>query len=238
MLWLELANIIFWILLALYIKNYLPSYFGKKGENLATKEDIEEITRLTEEVQNIFKREFEEYKKDRSFKYEYFYEQFSNLYTVLYSIIIQSEYVRDFIKLIDGTSWDFDTVPFIELHKEKYSQNTRINGKDKVVMAETTITTDGVTEFNKKAIADIIVENGKFASQRLLKLAVAYRFVHQNYGQMYKENELVEIANDQEIVLIKEIVLCIVQEYNLLRKELKLGYVEEELNTGLFKSVL
>lgn len=44
------------ILIAVYvfyrlIKNYVPSYFDEKGKNLATKQDIAEITRKTEEVQ-------------------------------------------------------------------------------------------------------------------------------------------------------------------------------------------
>lgn len=38
-------------LIGLFVKNYLPSYMDEKGKNLATKEDIEEITRKTEEVQ-------------------------------------------------------------------------------------------------------------------------------------------------------------------------------------------
>ena len=41
--------------LGLFIKNFFPSYMDKKGENLATKEDIAEITRRTEEVQKEFK---------------------------------------------------------------------------------------------------------------------------------------------------------------------------------------
>ena len=38
----------------LFTKNYLPTYMDKKGENLATKEDVEEITKLTEKVQKEF----------------------------------------------------------------------------------------------------------------------------------------------------------------------------------------
>lgn len=34
----------------LFTKHYLPTYMDKKGENLATKEDVEEITKLTEQV--------------------------------------------------------------------------------------------------------------------------------------------------------------------------------------------
>ncbi|HWN95370.1 MAG TPA: hypothetical protein VNT99_10090 [Methylomirabilota bacterium] len=38
------------VALGFILKNYLPSYFAEKGRNLATKEDIEEITRRIEEV--------------------------------------------------------------------------------------------------------------------------------------------------------------------------------------------
>lgn len=49
----EFASIVAVFLLGLFTKNYLPSYMEKKGENLATKEDVKEITRRTEEVQQL-----------------------------------------------------------------------------------------------------------------------------------------------------------------------------------------
>lgn len=51
---LVVINVVLTILLGLFIKNYLPSYMDEKGKNLATKEDIQEITRKTEEVQKEF----------------------------------------------------------------------------------------------------------------------------------------------------------------------------------------
>lgn len=61
-----MAILIFEVLLAvavfligLFVKNYLPSYMDEKGKNLATKEDIEGITRKTEEVQQEFREGFE-----------------------------------------------------------------------------------------------------------------------------------------------------------------------------------
>ncbi len=56
-------------LIGLFTKNYLPSYMDKKGENLATKEDIEVIMRKTEAVQKKFKEQFEIFSSDVSFKY-------------------------------------------------------------------------------------------------------------------------------------------------------------------------
>lgn len=38
------------IIMGLFIKHFLPSYINKKGENLATKEDIEDITKKIESV--------------------------------------------------------------------------------------------------------------------------------------------------------------------------------------------
>lgn len=52
--WIQIIiNVVLIFLLGLFIKNYLPSYMNEKGKNLATKEDIQEITRKTEEVQNL-----------------------------------------------------------------------------------------------------------------------------------------------------------------------------------------
>lgn len=86
-------------LIGLFVKNYLPSYMDEKGKNLATKEDIEEITRKTEEVQQEFREGFELFSNDVKFKYDFFYKQYSELYCKLYAIIIQSEYVRHHILL-------------------------------------------------------------------------------------------------------------------------------------------
>ncbi|AGR77093.1 hypothetical protein A7H1H_0784 [Aliarcobacter butzleri 7h1h] len=38
------------VIISLILNKYLPSYFGEKGKNLATKEDIEEITSKVEKV--------------------------------------------------------------------------------------------------------------------------------------------------------------------------------------------
>ncbi|GLO25400.1 hypothetical protein [Pseudomonas putida] len=43
-------------------RNYLPSYMGEKGKNLATKEDIEVITSKIESVKVEYSKQFEDYK--------------------------------------------------------------------------------------------------------------------------------------------------------------------------------
>lgn len=46
----EFVNLVGLVVLGFVIKDYLPSYFTEKGRNLATKEDIAEITRKIEAV--------------------------------------------------------------------------------------------------------------------------------------------------------------------------------------------
>ena len=82
----------------------IPSYMEEKGKNLATKQDVEEITRKTEQVEKEFKEAFELFSSDIKFKYEYIYKQYSELYCKLYAIIVQSEYVRHYIRLSNNLS--------------------------------------------------------------------------------------------------------------------------------------
>ncbi len=51
----------------LIVDRFLPSYFSKKGENLATKEDIGKITSEIEKVKNIFKDQYDLSKTEREF---------------------------------------------------------------------------------------------------------------------------------------------------------------------------
>ena len=224
-----------------YVLNYfLPAYFGKKGENLATKEDIERITHLTETVQDDFRRGFEDYSKDRSFKYQYYYDQFRELYTKLYSIIAQSEYLRRFFRLHDGSEFDFDVAPFIEIQRGKQkTQMIKIDNKKGTSVVENNIAEirDELSESNKIAMAQMIIEKGEYASKKLLKLAVAYRFVHKHYAGTDPTSDAVETANDEETLLIEEIIISVVKEYNFLRRELKLDYIESELKTGMFDNI-
>ena len=46
----------------LFLKHHLPSYMAKKGENLATKEDVAEITRLVEATREPFATAIEAFK--------------------------------------------------------------------------------------------------------------------------------------------------------------------------------
>lgn len=71
-----------------------------------------------------------------------------------------------------------------------------------------------------------------------MKLAVAYRFAADHYSENGSGGsiDVKDIADEEEFRMIKDIVVAIVQDYNLLRKELKLDYNENEIKTGVFQN--
>lgn len=236
--WLYIIlEIVLVFLLGLFIKNFLPSYMEEKGKNLATKEDIETITRKTEEVQREFKEGFEIFSSDVRFKYDFYFKQYSELYSKLYGIIMQSEYVRRFIKINDGKEISFDESPFIQvspIHKVTQSMKL-VEGQPVTVQQKKEEIITPISEFNKEQLCEYIVANAEYATQKLLKIAVAYRFANHYYAGNpdAKNASCQEAANEEEFRLIKEMVCCIVSEYNYFRKELKMEYNEDELNTGI-----
>lgn len=234
---LEILIAIAVFLIGLLTKNYLPSYMDEKGKNLATKEDIEEITRKTEGIQQEFRKGFEMFSNDVKFKYDFFYKQYSELYCKLYAIVIQSEYVRHFIELTDKKVISFEDAPFLEItptHKETKTCNIGGENGSSVTRKTEEIETS-ISQFNKKELCDYIIDNGSLASQKLLKLAVAYRFAADHYSGNGSGGSLDinEVADEEEFRMIKDIVVAIVKDYNLLRKELKLDYNENEMKTGI-----
>ncbi|MDI5950272.1 hypothetical protein [Flavobacterium yafengii] len=59
--------LIAFLILYFLIKNMLPSYFGEKGKNLATKQDITDITEKVESVKQIFTAQNEKLKFNLQF---------------------------------------------------------------------------------------------------------------------------------------------------------------------------
>lgn len=58
------------VIIGLMIGSFLPSYFSKKGEDLATKEDIKNITKEIEIVKNIYKNYYDLSKAEKEFYQE------------------------------------------------------------------------------------------------------------------------------------------------------------------------
>lgn len=225
------------VIVGWFLNNYFPSYMNKKGENLATKEDVQEITELTEEVQKEFKESFEQFTADLKFKNDFVYKQYSGLYCKLYAIVVQSEYVRKYILVTTGEELAFDDDPFIEISPIERNNMTVTVSKDNPtrVSRETTYIDTPISEFNKSALCDCIIDNGGLASQKLLKLAVSYRFALEHMKstpECEDRKHAREEAENEEVRLLRELVVCIVTEYNGMRKYLKLEYEETELQNG------
>ena len=215
-------------LVGLFTKNFLPSYMDEKGKNLATKEDIQEITDLTERVQKEFKEEFERFSHDIQFKYDYYFHQYEVLYSYLYAIVVQSEYVRKTIVTTDkGTPLSFEEYPFLTISKT-HQTNQKLERK-KGVPARFTQTTEEIetpiSEFNFDSLIATVIDNGKYADQELLKKSVAYRFID-SIGKGDSQYE------DEGLQLQADIVMHIVKYYNTLRNELKMDFSQEEIETG------
>lgn len=101
------------LLFGLLINSFLPKYFGKKGENLATKEDISEITNKIETVKHDYARQLESTKAELSaalsthgFRYEKEYEVLNDLTALLVDVRDVSLSLRPVIEFKDPSKTD------------------------------------------------------------------------------------------------------------------------------------
>jgi len=171
------------------------------------------------------------------------------LYTRLYAIICQSEYARIFNGLKDGEKVSFDEEPFIQIEpskKETWKITVNIEQPPKSSYSCKKDDTE-LSVYNKKMLCDSIIDSADLATQELLKLAISYRFAHyfysgnpevRNSSEKNTANDeehlrIEKIANNEEHLLLGKMVRCIVREYNFFRKELKMNYSENELESGV-----
>lgn len=98
------------------LKSFLPSYFSKKGENLATKEDISEITNKIESVKHEYANNLESVKAELSAKlnthglrYENEYNTLSELTALLVDVRDASIGLRPVVDLKDPHKSDDET---------------------------------------------------------------------------------------------------------------------------------
>lgn len=215
----------------LFSKSFFPKYMEKKAENLATKEDIKEITNKTEEVKNEFKKEFGKFSRKLEFKYRFAEEQLVNLYSNLYSIVSQSEYFRYFLEHYDNLELPFNTTPFLEVNQLTHNRKIDLS-TGKILVDEIIQKENEITKANKMNIANEIIKNSKYANKRLLKLAVAYRYIHDCYSD--GSNKILKEKYKYDIEEVK-LIGAIIKEYNRLACELDLDYSKYELEHGMFE---
>ena len=141
------------IIVELFGKKYIASYMNEKGQNLAKKEDIEEITKRTETVLHEYKKAFEDYANDKRFKYEYCYKQFSELYVPLFTMCQQSFVSQS--GLLEGESANHD---FIEIQYATHHGSTTVH-------------------VSYDTLCDTVIQLGALATKRLLMCAIKCQFL-------------------------------------------------------------
>lgn len=193
-------------------------------------------TAVTTLIVNIifhwFKNKFNWFDENKRFKREYSYKQLENLYLYLYAIICQSEYLRYFHDLEE----DFNKVPFLEIESKKYKKE--INFGNGTFKSEEFNVKDAISEFNKKKMSQLIIDNAKYSSEFLLKLAVAYRYVNEHYTDKTIEKDLLEKFQCQELKIVSEIVRVIVKETNKKLKTCNMDYNKSEMRKGIIDNTI
>lgn len=111
------------------IKNLLPSYFNEKGKNIATKEDISEITELVEKTKLIFTSETEKLKATLLVLSNAQISIISEDRNVI--IDLNEKYFKWLHSLIDTSLGEIDDYNNAELIK--YRQKIRQNYNDLIV---------------------------------------------------------------------------------------------------------
>lgn len=163
----------------------------------------------------------------KKFKRDFYFRQLTELYLELYAIIGQSEFLRYFHDLKKKGS--IKKLPFIETERTKIKSNL-VTGEERKTVIE-----DPITKFNKMSLVQLIIKNKEYASPKLIKLAVAYRYCHENYLRDSLEKEPREKFQVEEVRLIYEIVVTVISETNTKLKYCKMDYIASEMKTGIMQ---
>ncbi len=196
----------------------LDTYFNKKAENLATKQDVTDITTKTEEIQAEFNKTLSEFDADLSFKYDFYEKQYRELYTSLFYLVCESESLRFILNNLSKGKIVFKDIPIVEY----YAGNDR-KGEE----TEKSIF---------KKLLDLISNKYVYASPSLLKMSCA--LINIREYPMSVDNEDQKKILEHQFRL--EIVKIILRDYYWLRKQLHLQESDDELNkveSGEFISI-
>ncbi|WP_273851809.1 hypothetical protein [Guptibacillus spartinae] len=161
----------------------------------------------------------------KKFKREHNYNQLKELYLYLYAIVVQSEYVRYFLKKYNNINSTQKGAPFLQIEG-----NIRRFKDGK--LTEEDIKND-ITNFSKLEIANVIIEKSKFASPKLLKLAVAYRLCDHYYLKDFDNDKTKNNFQVEEVKLIYLIVQTIIKECNEFLKECDMEFDKKEMSNAI-----
>jgi hypothetical protein len=173
------------------------------------------------------KNKFDWFMDKKKFKREYYFIQLKELYLYLYGIVVQSEYIRFF----DNLDEDFKDIPFLEINKMRYTEQRDFFGK--ILNREEIEIKDGITNYNKKELYETIINKSQHASQKLIKLAVAYRYLHDNYQKELDDKDRLNKFQKEELLFLGKIVILVIYETNE-----KLNFLEMDFNKSELKDRL
>ncbi|KLV27239.1 hypothetical protein ABW02_06885 [Niallia circulans] len=169
----------------------------------------------------------------KKFKRDYYFKQLTELNLELYAIIAQSEFLRYFHDLKNrGT---IKEIPFLESKQNKTVQTRDMITGEILQQTEEVIATS-ISKFNKMELVENIINKKQYASQKLIKLAVAYRYCHEFYLKDDIVPEQLKKFQEEELRLIYDIVITVVSETNAKLKFCKMDYIESEIKTGTMQS--
>ncbi|NOU94903.1 hypothetical protein GC093_16985 [Paenibacillus sp. LMG 31456] len=103
------------------------------------------------------------------------------------------------------------------------------NLEESTIKRESVKLSDSITEFNKEKLVNKIIDTGVFASQELLKLDIAYRYVHMHYTDKTIDPNILEKFQTQELQLLNRIIRLIVKECNEKLKSCGMPYNSNEI---------
>ena len=198
----------------------LDTYFKKKAENLATKQDVAEITIKTEQVQADFHKILGKYDADLKFKYEFYEKQYIQLYSSLFCIVCESESLRYILKSLSEEHMVFSEYPIVEYETE--------DGEKESQETEKTIC---------EKLLNLIFDKYMYASPSLIKLASALV----NIGKYQTNVKSKERQKCLEHQLKAEIIKTVLKDYYWLRGQLHLQESKDEsgkIEVGEFFSIL
>lgn len=190
-------------------KESFDDYFAQKAVNLATKQDVEEITEKTESVLARYREDQSKFEADLQYKYELYKEQYVNLYATLYWEVCISEATRGAVNNIAKANYTFEDVPIASYED-----------------VDTVI----------KRITELVEKNKQLVSPQLMKIVVSLKVVEFEIEQRLSLE--VSIIKELKERIVKEMIKTIVKDYHHIRKELKLDTENEveQLMNGNFMS--
>lgn len=186
------------------------------------------ITLLFNICFHFFKNKLDWFQDKKKFERDFSYKQLSELYLALYGVIAQSEFIRYFYKLDEKNS--ILELPFLEIKRIVEKETFRNDGSREYSKTEEA---NDITKLNKKYLVNLILEKPEYASQKLLKLAIGYRYTHDHYLKPSLHPDDKERFRISELMLIYEIVITVIKETNEKLKICKMEFNENEHDYGI-----